>query len=125
MEDQIPPSQQPAPAPQPRQPEMNQITLEQLEQMKAMAREAAITFQRQPDTAWLANSIRQAMEQRQVTPPQSGVVPPQPKVVYVRRNLTVAEVILLFLLTTTAVVGFQSVWGLVANHLPRIEVKVK
>lgn len=103
MEDQIPPSQQPAPAPQPRQPEMNQITLEQLEQMKAMAREAA---------------IRQAMEQRQVTPPQS-------RVVYVRRNLTVAEVILLFLLATTAVVGFQSVWGLVSNHLPRIEVKVK
>jgi hypothetical protein len=110
MEDQIPPSQQPAPAPQPRQPDFNQTTLEQLEQMKAMAREAA---------------IRQAMEQRQVTPPQSGVVPPQPKVVYVRRNLTVAEVILLFLLATTAVVGFQSVWGLVANHLPRIEVKVK
>lgn len=110
MEDQIPPSQQPAPAPQPRQPDFNQITLEQLEQMKAMAREAA---------------IRQTLEQRQAVPPQSGVVPPQAKVVYVRRNLTVAEVILVFFLAATAVVGVQSIWGLVANHLPRIEVKVK
>jgi len=110
MEDQIPPSQQPAPAPQPRQPDFNQITLEQLEQMKAIAREAA---------------IRQTLEQRQAVPPQIGVVPPQPKVVYVRRNLTVAEVILVFFLAATAVVGVQSIWGLVANHLPRIEVKVK
>lgn len=117
MEDQIPPSQQPAPAPQPRQPDFNQITLEQLEQMKAIAREAA---------------IRQTLEQRQAVPPQSGVVPPQigvvppqPKVVYVRRNLTVAEVILVFFLAAAAVVGVQSIWGLVANHLPRIEVKVK
>ena len=116
MEDQIPPSQQPAPAPQPRQPDFNQITREQLEQMKAMAREAAIR-----------QAARESVNQLQkgVAPPQIGVVPPQPKVVYVRRNLTVAEVILLFLLATTAVVGFQSVWGLVSNHLPRIEVKVK
>lgn len=84
--------------------------------MKAMAREAAIR-----------QAARESVNQLQkgVAPPQIGVVPPQPKVVYVRRNLTVAEVILLFLLATTTVVGFQSVWGLVANHLPRIEVKVK
>lgn len=106
MTDQIPPSQQPNPQ---FQPEMAQITPEQLEMLKARARELA---------------IKQTLEQRQAQAVQQ-TAPPQPNVVYVRRNLTLAEVILLFFLATTSVVAVQTVWSLVGNYLPRIEIKVR
>ena len=106
MTDQIPPSQQPNPQ---FQPEMPQISPEQLEALKARARELA---------------IQQTLEQQRQRP-QPPMAPPQPNVVYVRRNLTLAEVILLFFLATTSVVAVQTVWSFVGNYLPRIEVKVK
>jgi len=94
MEEQIPPSQQPLPY---------QLTPEQLAQIKANAREAA---------------IRQTVEQN-----LKGLQ--QPKVVYVRRNLTVAELILLLALASGLVTGVQAVWDIGSSFLPRIEVKVK
>lgn len=99
MEEQISPSQ----IPQQTGPVPGTITPEQLEIMKARAREAA---------------VRTAMEQR-----QQQVVPPQ--VVYVRRNLTVAELILVVLLSCGLVTAVQVGWNFAVNTLPRIEVKIK
>lgn len=99
MEEQIPPSQPPLP-----QPPEGQITPEMLAQMKARARELA---------------VQQAIAQQAVMPQQ------QPQVVYVRRNLTVAEVLLVILLSCGIVTGVQWTWNIVTNILPRVEIKVR
>jgi len=79
----------------------NQITPEQLEQMKQIARQRAV--------------------QQIVGAP---VTPQQQKIVYVRRNLTVAEVIAVFIISCGIVFGVQFGWNFATNILPRIEVKV-
>jgi hypothetical protein len=84
------------------------ITPEQLEEMKARARELA---------------IRQTLVQQQAQEAVPPSVPPQ--VIYVRRNLTVAELLLLLLLSCGIVLGVQTIGGVVANTLPRIEIKLK
>jgi aconitase B len=93
---------------------MPSITPEMLEQMKARAREAA---------------IRTAMLQRQPAPgaplQESTAFQPQPQVVYVRRNLTVAELIVTIFLACGIVLGVQAGWNLGTKLLPRIEVKIK
>lgn len=99
MEEQIPPSQPPQ-----QMTLEGQITPEQLAQLKARAREAA---------------IQQAMAQQQQLPQQ------QPQIVYLRRNLTVAEVLLVILLSCGIVTGIQWGWNVVTNVLPRIEIKVR
>jgi len=99
MEEQIPPSQ----PPMPQAPE-GQITPEMLAQMKARARELA---------------IQQAMAQQQQLPQQ------QPQIVYLRRNLTVAEVLLVILLSCGIVTGIQWGWNIATNVLPRVEIKVR
>lgn len=104
MEEQIPPSQapinQPVATPGPLE---GQITPEQLAQMKARARELA---------------LQQALAQS---------VPPSrpPQVVYVRRNLTVAELLLVILLSCGIVTGVQVGWNLISNVIPRVEIKVR
>jgi hypothetical protein len=103
MEEQISPSQIPFEVRQPSTPIPGTITPEQLEMMKARAREAA---------------VRTSLEQRQ----QQGI-PPQ--VVYVRRNLTVAELILIVLLSCGLVTAVQVGWSFAAKTLPRIEIQIK
>ena len=49
----------------------------------------------------------------------------QPQVVYVRRNLTVAEILVLFVLACGVVTGIQWGWNAVSNVLPRLEIRVK
>ena len=111
MEEQLTPST-PAPAPIPQT--MPSITPEMLEQMKARARDAA---------------IRTAMLQRQPTlgaPLQeSTAFQPQPQVVYVRRNLTVAELIVTIFLACGLVLGTQATWNLGVKFLPRIQIQIK
>ena len=111
MEEQLTPS---TPAPSPIPSTMPTITPEALEQMKARAREDA---------------IRSAMLQRQPnlgTPSQGQpTFQPQPQVVYLRRNFTVAELILTFALACGVVLGVQASWNFATNILPRIEVKMK
>ena len=92
MDSQLPPNQE--------QPQ-NQITPEQLEEMKMMARQQA---------------IQQITQQRQSVQ--------QPEVVYVRRNLTVAEVIVVFIISCGLVFGIQTGWNFATNVLPKIEIKV-
>ena len=103
MEEQISPSNFP--------PIQQGITPEQLEQLKARAREAAImqTYQQQVAPSAVA------------TPP--GV--PQQQVVYVKRQLTVAEIILMLLLSCGLVFGVQLAVSFAVNTLPRIEIKMK
>lgn len=103
MEDQIPPSQPPVQFPP--QPE---ITPEQLAELKERARQMA---------------IQQTMAQQAAMPrPQPQL---QPQVVYVRRNLTVAEILVLFVLAFGVVTGVQWGWNAVSNVLPRLEIRVK
>lgn len=114
MEEQIPASQVPQ--------QSQGISPEQLAEMKARAREQA---------------IRITMQQ-QTPPPQSPQAPvvlpggymyipeaPEPKIVYVRRNLTVAEILVIAVVSCTVVGGIQGVWGFASNYLPQIEVRVK
>ena len=83
-----------------------QITPEQLAELKAQARERA---------------IQQALvQQAQMTQPVQ-----QPQVVYVRRNMTVAELVLILLLSCGIVTGIQWTWNIVSNLLPRIEIKAR
>lgn len=95
MEDQIPSSQIAQPG---------TITPEQLAAMKARAKELA---------------IQQTLAQQA----QTTVAPS--RVVYVRRNLTVAELLLLILLSCGIVTGIQWSWNTISNLLPRIEIKVR
>lgn len=105
MEEQIPPSQAPVPQQPPQQIALEgQITPEQLAELKARARQAA---------------IQQTIAQQQQIPQ------PQPQVVYVRRNLTVAEVLLVLLLSCGIVTGVQWSWNMVTNFLPRVEIRMR
>jgi hypothetical protein len=45
--------------------------------------------------------------------------------VYVRRNLTVAELIVTIFLACGIVLGVQAGWNFSSKLLPRIEIKVK
>ena len=85
-----------------------QISPEQLEALKARAREMA---------------IQQVLSQSQEQPQPS--YQPQSKVVYVRRNLTVAELLLIFALSCGLVTGLQAAWNFGSNLLPRLEIRVK
>jgi len=60
-------------------------------------------------------SISQPLVQTQV----------EPKVIYVKRNLTLAEIIIVFAITTGCVLGIQGAWTLATDILPRIEIKDK
>ena len=104
MEEQIPSSSFP-PA---QQGLVGQITPEQLEQLKARAREAAImqVYQQQ---------------QPQAVPPAG----PPSQVVYVKRPLTVAEILLLLLVSCGIVFGVQLGFNFAVNTLSRIEIKMK
>jgi hypothetical protein len=120
MEEQIPSTN---PIQQGQQPP--QMTPELLEMMKARAREEAIRmtlFQQQA-----ARDPQKEYPIAQATVPPSSPPPSfnQPEVVYVRRNLTVAELVLIFALACGAVTGFQAAWNFVSNSLPRIEIKAR
>ena len=49
----------------------------------------------------------------------------QPKVVYVRSNLTIAEIVLLLVVSCCLVTGVQFTWNVVNEFLPRLEIRVK
>lgn len=79
------------------------ISPEQLAEMKARAREMA---------------MQQALaSQAQMQPTQ--------QVVYVKRNLTIAELLVVFLISCGIVTGIQGIWYCATNVLPRIEVRMR
>ena len=51
------------------------------------------------------------------------VAPPQPEVVYVRRNLTLAEMLVALVVAVGIVAGFQAGWYLATDLIPRIEIR--
>jgi hypothetical protein len=63
----------------------------------------------------------------QPAPPTQPLVQTQvePQVVYVKRNLTLAEIIIVFAITTGCVLGIQGIWTVATDILPRIEIKDK
>lgn len=105
MEDQVPSSNIPGQAPE-QQPVQPSITVEQLQEMKRMA---------------LENAIHQQQARQQQVP----VLNREPEIVYVRRNLTIAELLLVIALACGIVTGVQFAWNFATNILPRIEVRVK
>jgi hypothetical protein len=122
MEDQVPSSNPPQFQGLKESPIPGGITPELLEQMKARAREEAIR---------MTILQQQAAAQEQVEyPTAQAEVPsrfqiPQQQVVYVRRNLTVAELILVFAISCGLVTGLQAAWNFASNNLPRIEIKAR
>lgn len=107
MEEKVPSSNVPL-----SQPPTPGITPEMLEMMKARAREEAIR-----------QTIIQQQVQEQATAGFNA--PNQPRIIYVRRNLTVAELILIIALACGLVTGVQASWNFASNILPRVEIKSK
>lgn len=108
MEEQVPPSNF-FPS---QQSTAGQITPEQLEQMKARAKELAIMQTYQQNQA------------RAATQP-NPLAQPTPQIVYVKRALTVAEIIVMFAVACGVVFGTQLIGSFVINNMPQIEIKMK
>ena len=82
----------------------------------------------------LEQAIQQVTQQQQV-PTQTPVpareptpkiaVQPTEQVRVVRRNLTLAELILIFAIATGSVLGVQGIWSFATDILPRIEIRAK
>ena len=100
------------------------ITPEQLEQLKARAREAAImqTYQQQKP---VVQQIGEPLPPGTYYAPNSSIITSPSKVVYVKRSLTVAEIGLMLLLSCGIVFGIQLAVNFAVNILPRIEIKMK
>lgn len=101
-----------------------QITPEDLERMKQQARELAIAqyyaqqqAENKPQT--VGYQVKKSM---QVTAPPFKQ---DQQVVYVRRNLTVAELLLIFAISCGLVYGIPAAWNFVTQNIPRIEIRVK
>lgn len=74
-------------------------------------------------------ALQQAIQQVTQTPPPSvqsqQATQVEPKIVYVRRNLTLAEILVIFALASGLVLGTQGVWSFATDILPRIEIRDK
>lgn len=60
-----------------------------------------------------------------VQPSAQPYVEPDVKTVYVRRNLTLAEILVVFALASGVVLGVQGLWSFTTDLLPRIEIREK
>lgn len=100
------------------------ITPEILEQMKARAREEAIRMTILQQQAATQEQAEYPTVQPEI-PSRFQVPPFSPQVVYVRRNLTVAELIVVFAIACGLVTGVQAGWNFISNSLPRIEIKAR
>jgi hypothetical protein len=92
--------------------------------MKARAREEAIRMTILQQQAAAPEETERPIGQPEV-PARFQIPSAQPQVVYVRRNLTVAELIVVFLISCGLVTGIQGAWNFASNHLPRIEIKAR
>lgn len=94
-------------------PQRLQLTPEQIQLMKQAALQQAIqqrVLVQEPQPVPIA--LQQ--EQRPLE---------QPRVMYVRRNLTVAELLLVLVCSIGIVSGAQLLWHGVSGMLPRIEIR--
>lgn len=122
MEEQVPSSQAPQQLQQPQG-----ISPEQLEAMKTYAREQAIrmSFQQPPLGTQPVRPIvpQPPIENLPYQPRPSYSL--EPKIVYVRRNLTVAEILVICVVSCAVVGGIQGAWNFASKYIPQIEVRVK
>jgi hypothetical protein len=117
MEDQIPSS-----IPPQNQAQLNELPPDFLEQLKARAREEAV---RQTVLKQQMAQVESQVSRQSVPAPPVEVATPQPSVVYIRRNLTVAELIVVFAIACGLVTGIQAIWNTGSRFLPSIEIRVK
>ena len=122
MEDQVPSSVPPQADPT----IPGGLTPEILEALKARAREEAIRMTMLQRQAQQQEATDRPIAQAEVRPSQQVQFPQtETQYVYVRRNLTVAELVLVLLLACGLVTGIQASWNFVANRLPTIEIKAR
>jgi len=111
-------------------PPENQMPQPEAPQAKAFAQNPVPSLEQ----IMQAKRALQAMQQPPVAPqytqpqppaPQPQVAPQEPRVVYVRRNLTIAELIVVLAISCGLVFGVQFISSKAMELLPRIEVRVK
>jgi hypothetical protein len=115
MEDFFAPPENSEKPPQSNIPIPSQITPEALERMKQQAREMAVAQYYAQQQAPKTGSTFESNQPLQVPA----------KIVYVRRNLTIAELLLIFAVSCSLVYGVPAIWNSITQNLPRIEIKVK
>lgn len=123
MENEVPLSQPPIPQPDAAQQAPVPFGYPDVEAMKAKARELAIQ-QFLASKGMPTQAPVQSPEQL-VAPSRPLPQPTPPKVIYLRRNLTVAELIVVFAVSCGIVYGVPSLVKFAADRLPQIEIKVK
>ncbi len=105
-------SQQEQPPAAPDFQEMRRIALEQAIQ-QVTQQPAPIPQQSVPQP--VAQPTSQAQQYSQ----------PETNTIYVRRNLTLAEILVMFALSCGLVLGLQASWFIATDLLPRIEIREK
>lgn len=119
MENEVLTSQPPIPQPNMEQQEMVPPAYPDVEAMKAKARELAIQ-------QFLVSKGMPAQPPEQLVAPSRPLPQPTPpKIIYLRRNLTVAELIVVFAISCGIVYGVPSLVKFTADRLPQIEIKMK
>jgi hypothetical protein len=98
-------------------PMPGQITPEDLERMKQQAREMAVA------QYFAQQQAQQPQQKKEYEFGQPIQVPT--KVVYVRRNLTIAELLVIFAVSCGIVYGVPAAWNFISQNVPRIEIKIK
>lgn len=77
----------------------------------------------------LEQAIQQVTQQpapvSQPTPQVQQYNQPETNTIYVRRNLTLAEILVMFALSCGLVLGLQASWFIATDLLPRIEIREK
>jgi hypothetical protein len=133
MEDQVPansfpqePQQDFTPPPLPNFEEMRRRALQDaIEQVTQRSTVPAASMQPpqqpqyQPSKAQVPNDFHPA----ELSKPQNKV--PEPNLVYLRRNLTMAELGVILLIAVGIVAGVQGAWHFASDIIPRIEIREK
>ncbi len=102
------------------------------EEMRRMALEQAIKqVTQQPVPQQAPPGMELSIDGSQYVPQKYPTAPvaPTPQITeqvrVIRRNLTLAELILIFAIATGSVLGVQGIWAFATDILPRIEIRAK
>ena len=102
------------------------------EEMRRIALEQAIKqVTQQPVPQQAPPGMELSMDGSQYVPQKYPTAPAAPtpqiteQVRVIRRNLTLAELILIFAIATGSVLGVQGIWAFATDILPRIEIRAK
>jgi hypothetical protein len=93
----------------------SEMNADQIQEMKRLALQQAID----------QYNAQQEERQRTAQVPAPAPLPQTPNVVYVKRNLTIAEIGLVLLLATGILGALQFAGNFVIQNLPTIEIKTK